>query len=105
MGKQQSYLQIFLSTRKITKFGKEVTSRKICSDEDSKVYFHHVENRNTIQDLIFCSQNLVLLEILSTLKLYTCLKNKIYLLLQFIEKIVTFFFIVEFDISTCTKML
>ena len=64
--------------------------------------------RNTIQDLIFVfTKLLALLVILSTIKLYTCLKNKIYLLLQFIKKIVKikFFFTAEFDISTSTKML
>ena len=45
MGKQGSYLQIFLSTRKIKKFGKVLTSGKICSGVDSEVYFHHFENR------------------------------------------------------------
>ena len=47
MGKQRSYLQIqiFLSTNKITKFGKVLTSDVICSDVDFEVYFHHFENR------------------------------------------------------------
>ena len=50
---------------------------------------------------------LLVLVVLSTKKLHTRVKNKIYLLLQFIKKIVKFkfFFIAEFDISTSTKKL
>ena len=118
MGKQRSYLQIFQSTRKITKFWKELTSDKTCSDVDSEVYFHHVENRflnvskcvyivEILFKTLFFVHKTIFLVILSTVKLSTCVKNKIYLLLQFIEKIVKFqfFFIAEFDISTSTKML
>ena len=45
MGKQRSYLQIFLGTRKIRMFGKVLTWGKIRSDVDSEVYFHNFENR------------------------------------------------------------
>ena len=53
----------------------------------------------------FFFTKLLVLVILFTIKLFTRLKNKICQLLQFIEKIVRFFFLAEFDISTSTKKL
>ena len=119
--KQKKKMQIFLSTRKTTKFEKVLTMGKICSDVDSEVYFHHFENRFLnvsvrvqskyySRSLFFFTKLLVLLlvlVVLSTKELHTRVKNKIYLLLQFIKKIVKFkfFFIAEFDISTSTKKL
>ena len=68
-----------------------------------------VYSRNTIQDLFFFHKTVsaFCLVILFTIKLYTRLKNKNYLLLQFIEKIVKFkfSFLAEFDIPASTKKL
>ena len=78
-----------ISNENIKLTSRAITSGKICCKVDFEVYFHHFENRIlnvSVRSHFFFTKLLVLLVILSTIKLYTCLKNKIYLLSQFIEK-------------------